>query len=406
MALEFHLHPIGQQITATGVRHVCRYERQDNGRVVGAGESYFEFGEWPAGLAENDVQPFLINNLPFTMEEGRDLHLHGEVSRSLLRNLVEFRDYWVSLRPERFKPVDIVADRIIDDADAVALPGAVALFSGGVDAAYTVWRHVQGLGTRTRDIRFGVFIDGFERSSLTRREHFERVHEICRKMLASLGLPLIRVRQNWREVQLPEFHADSRQVYAPCLISCLYPFRCQVGEGVLGSGHDYAHGRYPLEGSNPVADRFLASNAFRVLHDGADVLRMDKMVALSQWPEFGELVRVCWHPRPDGSNCGKCEKCVRTMFAFLIASGQIPAIFPQDRSELITALAATKVKIGARCYWREMLEWAEDRGQGQEWLPYIRSKVRKRWKERRHECRQELWEMLGRQFNGCRKRAV
>ena len=79
------------------------------------------------------------------MRLGTDLHVHAELSPSLLRNLEEFQSVWVCWRPAHYAKVefsaDVERDATVDDSD-----DALTLFSGGVDSSFTARRFVPASG--------------------------------------------------------------------------------------------------------------------------------------------------------------------------------------------------------------------------------------------------------------------
>jgi hypothetical protein len=342
--------------------------------------------------------PFFLAFFPYAMEEGRDLHLHGGVSRSLIANLQGFRDYWSSVRPERYSAIAFAADTLIDDAGERPKPGAAALFSGGVDASFTAWRHVRGqAGHATQQVRLGIFIDGFERVSVDRHEEFVKVIPGVQDLAADLGIPLVVVSSNYRLLKAPEFMARADQLYAPYLAALLHQFKGMVGAGLIPSSFHYNDKVLVHSESNPVTDPMLSSAVLRIVHDGASFRRIDKQAGLlHSWPLFEKNIRVCWSPLPDGGNCGRCEKCLRSMLGGLIANGRIPAGFPQDPQALRRAILQVKVKPKARDLWREIRDCPDPHPDGRSWLPLAELKCRKRWKERRHEMRALALEMVSR----------
>ncbi len=371
------------------VRHRCRYERQDDGRTVDAGELWQEFETWPERLEAGDGNPFLMVSLQYAMEEKRSLHLHGQASRRLLANLTEFRDGWCRQKPSRYSRSDFMADQVVDDAAEHPGPGAVVLFSGGMDAAFTTWRHVKGLaGTGNQDIRLGVFIDGFERVAADDHENFLRVIPRVKRLLADLGRPLAVVRTNHRQMQKKEFEALPTRIYSPELAACLYNFKAIGGTGLIASSYQYSNQGALGDGSNPVSDRLLETGTFRIVHDAGGVRRVEKLAALIDWPAFHEEIRVCWYPRADGSNCGRCEKCLRTMLSYLVVAGRLPQGLPQDLGALRQAVREVKVKPKIAFAWQEIADWGREHGRDNEWIALLEAKAHKRWKDRRHELRE------------------
>jgi len=77
--------------------------------------------------------------------------------------------------------------------------------------------------------------------------------------------------------------------------------------------------------SHPLLDQHFSTAAVHVQHEHAALRRQDKLLLLSSWPPALELMQPCHYIQvpPDGRiNCGRCEKCIRTMLG-LLALGKL-----------------------------------------------------------------------------------
>jgi hypothetical protein len=103
----------------------------------------------------------------------------------------------------------------------------------------------------------------------------------------------------------------------------------------------------------------LATEWFEVIHDSLVENRTEKTIALAEWPETHDSLRVClWDPK-GVRNCGRCPKCIRTM-ATLEAIGKLDrySTFPKPfRLSLIlkhlTGLRGGYYLVGMRRLARE-----------------------------------------------------
>lgn len=79
-------------------------------------------------------------------------------------------------------------------------------------------------------------------------------------------------------------------------------------------------------GTHPIIDANYSSADLRVLHDGIRFTRLEKISALAEWSVGMEHLRVCASTYDsEAMNCGRCEKCMRTMLA-LAATGHSHAL--------------------------------------------------------------------------------
>jgi hypothetical protein len=90
----------------------------------------------------------------------------------------------------------------------------------------------------------------------------------------------------------------------------------------------------PPGGAHPLLDRYFSTEAVEIWHEHAPWTRFDKLRLLADWPAALRLLQPCHYvtiPPPGQINCGRCEKCVRTM-AGLLALGKLKSApaFPYD----------------------------------------------------------------------------
>jgi hypothetical protein len=66
-------------------------------------------------------------------------------------------------------------------------------------------------------------------------------------------------------------------------------------------------------GSHPMLDPEYSSQSLAVRHRDLALSRLEKHRIVADWPAAFHNFRVCLANVPDRLNCGRCEKCVRTM---------------------------------------------------------------------------------------------
>jgi hypothetical protein len=78
--------------------------------------------------------------------------------------------------------------------------------------------------------------------------------------------------------------------------------------------------RLDPHGSHPLIDPNYSSSDLRIRHDGIALSRLDKARFIADWDFALKRLRVCNNTtrvRSEALNCGKCEKCIRTMLGLL-----------------------------------------------------------------------------------------
>jgi hypothetical protein len=253
------------------------------------------------------------------MKGRHDLRVHGPLPPSFLRNLEELQGFFALWEPDRYERITIVPDQEVEPAPNPSRQGLVLGFSGGVDSCFSVWHHRRGGGHH--DLRAGMMVHGFD-LPLDRADAFERAAAGSSAILDSVGLPLIRVATNLREL-----HQRWPDIATVAVASCLRLFQNAYAGGLIAP--DCGYDRIDIERAIPVVAPFMSSDPFPILCDTARFTRQDKVRELAQWPEALQHLHVCWEGGDD-RNCCTCRKCIHTILAFRAAGVPLPECFERD----------------------------------------------------------------------------
>ena len=267
--------------------------------------------------------PFVVGLIFTGMRQGTNLVVHGEVSPSLLRNLEEFQAAWRCWRPEQYHKIEIIAEKEVEQEKNRENNKSIMAFSGGVDSCFTAWRHHRGCGRLTHNLRTGIMVYGFD-IPLGKNDIFEMAAEKSRKMLESIGMELITIETNFR--QLDDNWEDA---HGAGLASCMTLLSGGFSSGLIGSSDPYQKLNLPW-GSNAVSDWMMSSDNFSIINDGAGFDRNQKVRNIANWPEAKKYLRVCWEGEQKDRNCGRCEKCIRTILNFRAMGIRLPECFEND----------------------------------------------------------------------------
>lgn len=159
-----------------------------------------------------------------------------------------------------------------------------------------------------------LLIHGFDIGGVVARgmkyHVFQRAMESMAPVAADAGVEMILVYTNIRHL------CDERELWLN------YFF----GSVLAAAGHAltprlnllYIAASYDLPNlvpcaSHPLLDPNFSSSDMPVRHTGAHLSRLDKLRIIAGWDPALQNMRVCLANVPDELNCGKCEKCVRTM---------------------------------------------------------------------------------------------
>ena len=164
-------------------------------------------------------------------------------------------------------------------------------------------------------------------------------------------------------------------VFVAAVVSALHFCKGECGVALVGSSEPYNSLVIPW-GSNPITDHLLSSAAMEVVHDGAAFGRAAKIAAIAEWRAGCENLRVCWQGDHQGRNCGRCEKCQRTMFDFLCNRLPVPGCLPQEIDyALLKNMKVTSPALQSE--WRQILATAAQNGLDEKWMRIVQSKLRR-----------------------------
>ena len=306
------------------------------------------------GLEVSDrADPFLVAMLPIAMACGESLQVRGKTSPRLAWGVHELQHVHFAWWPRHVRIVDVRYDELEEAPPEARGAGVASGFSGGVDSLYTLWRHTQDReaipGYR---ISHALLINGFDLDvDLEDTGRFDVLRAIYAPLLAPLGVELITVRTNLRELRLAGVgHSGGIRSFGTALIAPALALSRSFGRLYLAGARGY--GQFEADGSNPTTDHLLGTTGFQTIHDGADVAtRFAKVAVIAAWPEALARLRVCSNPSwqsVDGKrgvvdNCGSCNKCVWTLTSLELLTGRttFPS-FPRPAARADLRRAARK----------------------------------------------------------------
>lgn len=348
------LSPLAVESSNGKLRRSCRISRLEDERELQSDVLWFELDDDVNVPAASDCDSYVLAMVLDAMKDNSRLVVHGSVALGLLSNLTEFQAAWHKWLPDVYSVIDIVADEV--RADGQAVPGAVSAFSGGVDATFSVWCHAtKHAGYRSQSIKLSCMVQGFD-IPLSDNLAFARAFARSKATLADLGIPLRAIRTNYREIA----QAHWEHAFSCALVATLQNFKAMAGTMIVGSSEPYESLVIPW-GSNPITDHLLGSGEFIVMHDGASHSRTEKVAGISAWPVGISNLRVCWQGDLKDRNCGVCEKCVRTKLNFVASGAPVPSCF--ENANDFSPLRTIQLRNDAvRAEWKQILDYAEQHG--------------------------------------------
>ena len=248
-------------------------------------------------------------------------------------------------------------------------PRAGALFSGGIDALAMVRDNQLNFPSgHPRRIQDGILVYGVLEGENERDPSFQNVVNAVTAMAHDAGIELIQVYTNayahFRDLD-PDFSFWRFEYHGSFLAAIAHAFAPRLSVASIASTYDFAN----LEpwGSHPLLDPLYGTINLQIRHENAALSRLEKTKLVGEWDVALKQLRVCNEKasyREGNYNCGNCEKCVRTMTAFL-SLGML------DRITTFKEKNVTKEKLVNTCYlsdsyevncYRELIEPLENIG--------------------------------------------
>jgi len=291
--------------TATGVKLSARLVCP--GTPLEGREVWFSYpGEYSTYLSSS-ANPWVAALLWPAMRLGQDLRLEAPVSPRLLEateTLMSIMHQW----DRRFKRIQIEAEP--DSAADEAGRTVASFFSGGVDSFHTVLKHTSAGVCSERRVSHLIFARGFD-IDLYDDALYELVLRRIRESASDLGCSLVVCSTNIRNV-LPD-EIVGWQMYHGAAMAAIALGAERLWNRVFFPGPE-TYDRLVPDGCHPLLDPLWSTEALAIVHDGAEATRIEK---IRDWIAKSDValrhLRVCWENRDGDYNCGKCEKCVRTM---------------------------------------------------------------------------------------------
>lgn len=183
-------------------------------------------------------------------------------------------------------------------------PSTGLFFSCGVDSFHSLLCY-------PAPIDYVIGVVGFDVRLSDRMRHKDLTQQV-RAISEQLSLSPIIVRTNLR--RHPFFRKTPwEKTHGSALASVGHLLTGTIGKAVVSSGGT-PDATVP-DGSDLNITPYFGSNSLRVEHFGSQYNRFEKLCQIAPQPIVQEHLRVCWEHQNSHKNCGRCEKCLRTMVA-------------------------------------------------------------------------------------------
>jgi hypothetical protein len=241
-------------------------------------------------------------------------------------------------------PVTVEAEAVPADRRPSGDGGGL-FFTRGVDSWYSALRARDGV--LPESITHLLYVPDFDKQFCPANR--ARAVKRTREAAAWLGLPLVAASTNARDL-LDRF-LSWEWTHGSVLASTGLALGGWLKALVVASSNATPDDRKPW-GSTPQLDPLWSTEQTSVRVDGSDATRTEKVRHLAGYPEVVSRLKVCWLVDTD-TNCGSCEKCLRTQCALAMA-GAAGHTSPFERPLTTEALSRIRLAPMARAFWNEI----------------------------------------------------
>lgn len=356
---------VAQSRTSTGTRRTVT--------LTGAADAsrpnlqiFYDLIDDTTAPAPHLLDGFVCAVIFYAMRLRQPIRVRGAVSRDCLRNLNEFQEAWASWKPELYTKIEVIPDETIECVETKQ--DAIAAFSGGVDSIFTILRHANG-GNSTYPLKKSVLmVHGFD-VPLSKVSQLNALQERTLPLIKELGLETRTIITNSKVLNFQDWEDST----ASQLAACLHNYSHEFGFGLIGSSEPYNQLVLPW-GSNPATDHLLSGGALNIVHDGAGYSRTQKVEQLAKFTTAIKIAKVCWEGTDASKNCGRCEKCIRTMLNFKAVGVSNPSCFeePLDTTQIRSINIHNDIQ---RAELRSIVTYADAKGLNADWLDELKKRI-------------------------------
>jgi hypothetical protein len=276
----------------------------DDGDRFPAFTLWYRFPPWCRPyLRDDNGDPFLAALLVPAMLMGEDLEIPAPVSAAMLRCLPDIQAIYASF-DNRLRFIEVETMPRLSPVEAT--PHAAGLFlSLGVDSFYSLLKNRRDHPADEGTITLLISIHGFDSVRHDWSQQFSpRMLANCERVAAETGKTLVPVVTNLRPATRAISHWSLSHGGALASVAlALDGFLRQI---TIAASTTYDQ-LYPW-GSHPVLDPLWSTETMRVIHDGCEMNRIDKVAFVARSQLVLDTLKVC-----PGYNCGRCLKCLPTI---------------------------------------------------------------------------------------------
>lgn len=278
--------------------------------------------EYAPYLCSERSNAFVVAMLWYAIMTGSDIAYEAPMSQRLHDGITQM--LMPELEQNGFAPVKLVGPLTSDPVSCAG--GVVTGLTGGVDSAYTVncyggddapgGMRITHLAYNTGNYMVASLEPGYSAAALFQQgaRAYQPIEANVQAYAQSFNLPYITMRYN---IETDYYRGGAIYMamyrYFACAIALehLYSTYLSASSGHEGNVYE-ASLTSPTQHYEDLLCKSLQTETFRYVSSDS-VSRMEKLAALADDEAFQQHIFVCFNYLEDGTNCGECYGCMKTM---------------------------------------------------------------------------------------------
>jgi len=265
--------------------------------------------------------PVISNVITVAWAIGADIYVK-ELDRTYLESLGKIKSVMKEWYPKLSFSTNINAEKIV--SNSFSNKGYGLLFSGGIDSTVSYIRHkdkkpnlimVEGADIPLANEEFWRDVEnkysGFADQENVKINFIKAdIHQFINERLLNAEFGRYLTDFSW----WGGIH------HGICLSGLCAPLSVIENIGTIFFASTHTQEFTPAWGSHPLIDNEISWGDVKIVHDGYELSRQEKIRIIKNYIEntgHYPSLRVCLCPSHD-FNCGKCEKCLRTITALVL----------------------------------------------------------------------------------------
>lgn len=267
-----------------------------------------EHGALITGLAD----PAVIGLLVPAMRVGDPVIADGPVTDELAHSITHGYQHILETVIPGLRRVPLEIAHAVPGAEPAR--GVGTGFSGGIDSFAVLAEHwYEPVANDLRLTHLALFNVGAMTGGDAGSRRFRRMYSVLAPAAERMGLPFVPIDSN-----LDDFYgfAGFLQTHGPRNLSAASLMQGGIGRFYFASSGPFAavgiRRAHSTSYSDPISMPILETRAFRPIFHGSQYTRTEKTLIVTEIAETRESLNVCTSFSPDGRNCSRCDKCLRT----------------------------------------------------------------------------------------------